>query len=87
MLTGARSSLVIDANAMIQKTMISSQIPVAIEPTMMPASARPSPSSRVSRICLRAITPSTMPDGREDEGEHQREDRHGVGRRAVDAGG
>ena len=48
---------------MIQKTMISTKIAVKMPPTMIPASARPSPSSPVCRICLRAMMPTIRPAG------------------------
>ena len=48
---------------MIQKTISSTKNAVKIPPTMIPASARPSPSSPVCRICLRAMIPRTRPAG------------------------
>jgi hypothetical protein len=54
---------VIDANAMIQNTIISTNSAVTMPPTMIPASASPSPSSPVCRICRRAAMPSPRPTG------------------------
>ena len=45
------------ASTTSQKTMSSTKSPVAIEPRMIPARARPSPCSPVRRICLRAEEP------------------------------
>jgi hypothetical protein len=44
---GPKEPLLIEAKATIQKAMNSTNIAVKIPPTMIPASARPSPSSPV----------------------------------------